>query len=70
MKKDAPRSPRSVASSRLARRVPYKILIEAQRGRIAKLTDRIGELMSQRATEEEILAEMFALAPKGIEGAS
>lgn len=40
--------------------MPIALIIEKQRARLVKIDERIGRLMTQRADEEDILAELIA----------
>jgi hypothetical protein len=43
-------------------RYPIAAAIRRQQARIAKLDERIGALMSERVSEEEVLAELHKMA--------
>ncbi len=46
-------------------RKPIQVLINLQQERVDHLTARIGNLMSQRVTEEETLAELIHISNGG-----
>lgn len=55
----------SIAKRRMmARMVPLTTLIAEQKARIEKISERIGQLMSKRADEEEILADLYTFESK------
>lgn len=45
----------------MASRKPISLLVQAQRERVDKITERIGQLMSKRVDEEKTLAELIAM---------
>jgi hypothetical protein len=51
-------------------RAPHEQLVEKQRAKLAKLEERLALLMSQRAFEEEVLAELIETTPRCIREAT
>lgn len=49
----------------MTRRKPIAALIEAQQARLDKIETRLQELMTKRADEEEVLAELYAFQNRG-----
>lgn len=56
----AERAPRSAKQLMRASRMPIALIIEKQRARLVKIDERIGCMMTQRADEEDILADLIA----------
>jgi hypothetical protein len=59
----AERPPRS-AKQLMRSRMPIALIIAKQRARLVKIDERIGHLMTQRADEEDILADLIAVCNK------